>query len=43
VARELWVALLYLFGVEWVVPKKAIRLLASCRGQEAIPFKRLGG
>jgi hypothetical protein len=33
VARELWVVLLRLFGIKWVMPRKVIELLASCRGQ----------
>lgn len=29
--RELWVALFRLFGVEWILPRKVIKLLASLR------------
>jgi hypothetical protein len=31
--RELWVLIFCLFGVEWVMPRRAIELLASWRGQ----------
>jgi hypothetical protein len=33
VVRELWVVFFRLFGVEWVMPRMVIELLASWRGQ----------
>jgi hypothetical protein len=32
VTRELWVLIFHLFGVEWVMPRRVIELLASWRG-----------
>jgi hypothetical protein len=32
VARELWVSMFRLFGVEWVMHRRIIELLASSRG-----------
>jgi hypothetical protein len=33
VARELWVLIFYLLGVEWVMPRRVIELLVSWRDQ----------
>jgi hypothetical protein len=34
VARELWVVIFHLFGIEWVLPRRrVVELLASLRGQ----------
>jgi hypothetical protein len=33
VARELWASIFRLFGVEWVMPRRVIELLACWRGQ----------
>jgi hypothetical protein len=39
VARELWVLIFRLFGVEWIVPKRVMELLTSWRGQlEVVAF-----
>jgi hypothetical protein len=33
VARNLWISIFYLFGVEWVMARRVTELLTSWRGQ----------
>jgi hypothetical protein len=33
VAKDLWVSIFRLFGLEWVIPQRVVELLASWRAQ----------